>query len=310
MTEYNCHTFPGGVWVLQSLLGLEYMPFSLRLAHFIPSGSAHIPVATYPEFQSLVRAEIIDEVGNVDPIVTDWLTVISRADLEVQLTVRRPGYEPATVVEIVTVICKMDCWIAGITRTPASPERRAQVAEEIGFDGDPTDLPPEWVDEIRIFPVAEVSGEQAQAEVIASTLLAELGDYPAAAIEGFNVEFNSFLHASGTAAGDPEVFTDLLAQQGISQQQIAALTETMALDRSALAVVSARHVWPDTTPEERSVARTATIADSSVGRISMSQSISQDGSWWLSVWPGHRSTVESDITDLVSGVLATPAPTR
>jgi EspG family len=310
MTGHDLRTFPSGLWVLQSLLGLESMPISLRLAHYIPSGCAHIPVATYPEYHSLVQAGVIDEAGRVDPVVVDWLTVISRPDLEVQLTIRRPGPEPQTVTETVTVLCRMECWIAGITRTPATPERREQVAREIDFAGDPATLPPEWVDEIRVFPVAEVSDATAQCEAIATAIVAELGEYAPADIEGLNVEFDTFLHASGTAAGDPDVFTDLLGRQGISARQIGVLNEAMALDRSALAVISARHVWPGTSPEERAVARTVSIADSAAGRISMSQSVSQDGKWWLSVWPGHSSTVRADIAELVAGVIATPAPAR
>jgi hypothetical protein len=306
MTAHELTTFPAGMWVLQRLLGLETMPVSLRLAHYIPSGSDHIPVADYPEYRSLVAGGIIDDAGNVDPVVADWLTVVSRPDLEVQVTVRRPGDDPATIKESVTVICRMDRWIVGIARTPGDPY---VVGDQIGFTGDPMELPAEWVDTLRVFPVAEVSATDAQAAVISAEIIAALGDYPPAAIEGFNVELNAFLHASGSAPDD-KTFLELLARQGVTAQQVAALTEIKRLDQSALAVVSARHVWPGTSPEDRAVARTVSIADTARGRISMAQSISEGGTCWVSVWPGHPTTVHSDITGFVGDVLDMPAPAR
>ncbi len=306
MTDHDLTTFPAAMWALQRLLGLETMPPSLRLAHYIPSGSDHIPLAEYPEYHSLVAAGIIDSNGTVDPVVADWLTVISRPDTEVQLTVRRPGEQPGTVKETVTVIARMDRWIVGITRNPGDP---GFVAAQIGFDGDPSELPAEWVDTIRVFPVAEVSAADAQAGAIAEAIIAELGQTPPAGIEGFNVELNAFLHASG-AAPDHDTFIELLSRQGVTAEQIAALAEIKDLAQSALAVVSARHVKPGTTPEERAVARTVSIADTRLGRISMSQSLSEGGTCWVSVWPGHPTTVHSDITGFVTDVLDMPAATR
>lgn len=306
MNAHELTTFPAGMWVLQRLLGLETMPVSLRLAHYIPSGSDHIPVGDYPEYRSLVAAGIIDDAGSVDPVVADWLTVVSRPDLEVQLTVRRPGDDSATIKESVTVICRMDRWIVGIARAPGDPY---VVADQIGFTGDPLELPPEWVDTLRVFPVAELSAQDVQAAVISAEIIAALGDYPPAPIEGFNVELNAFLHASG-AAPDDDTFMELLARHGVTPQQVAALTEIKRLDQSALAVVSARHVWPGASPEDRAVARTVSIADTARGRISMAQSISEGGTCWVSVWPGHPSTVHSDITGFVTDVLDMPAPAR
>lgn len=303
MTAPDLMTFPAGMWVLQRLLGLETMPLSLRLAHYFPSGCDHIPVAEYPEYHSLVAAGILDDTGTVNPVVEDWLTVVSRPDFEVQLTVRRPGDDAETVKETVTVICRMDRWIVGITRTPGDAE---VVAGQIGYTGDPGELPPEWVDTIRVFPIAEVSGPEAQAAAISSAIIAELGEYPPAHIDGFNIELNAFLHASG--APDADTFMELLARQGVTSEQIAALSEIKNLDKSALAVVSARHVWAGATPEERAVARTVSIADTTLGRISMAQSFSEGGTCWVSVWPGHDRTVASDVTAFVTDVLAMPAP--
>jgi hypothetical protein len=52
------------------------------------------------------------------------------------------------------------------------------------------------------------------------------------------------------------------------------------------------------------------IADTKLGRISMTQSISEGGTCWVSVWPGHPTTLHSDITGFVTDVLDMPAPAR
>lgn len=293
-------TCPSGMWALQSILGLECMPQALRLAPFIPSGSAHIPVTEYPEYASLVRAGIVGESGQVHQAVVDWLTVVSRPDLEVALVIRRPGVVEHTVRESVTVICRMQCWLVGISRSPGDP---VALAREIGFGGDPDTLPPEWVDRIRVFPVGAISDPARQGEAITDALVAELGRFEPADIEGVNLRLDTFLHASGTAAGDPQTFSAMLGRHGVSGRVVSVLREIMSVDRSALAVVSARQVWPGATPQERAVRRTVSVADTTVGRVSMSQSLAADGTWWLSVWPGHGSTVRADVAELVSEVI-------
>jgi hypothetical protein len=304
VVAHELNTFPSGMWALQSMLGVECMPQSLRLAPYIPSGSAHIPVTEYPEYASLVRAGIVDESGHVHDAVSDWLTVVSRPDLEVQLVIRRPGLIEGTIRESVTVICRLECWLVGIGRRPGDP---VEVAREIGFSGDPDSLPAEWVDRIRVFPVGAISDPVRQTEAITDALVAELGEFEPADIDGVNLRLDTFLRASGTAAGDPEAFTATLARQGVSGRVLSVLSEVMSLDRSALAAVSARQVWAGSTPEERALRRTVSVADCTLGRVSMSQSVAQDGTWWLSVWPGHSSTVRADVAELVGEVVTAPA---
>lgn len=301
--DADIDTFPAALWALQALLGIETMPPALRLALYIPSASAHIPVREYPEYDSLVRSGIVDGSGQVHHEVIDWLTIISRPDLEVQLTVRRPGDEPGTIKESLTVFCRMESWLAAITLTPADAERRRHVAREVGFEGDPDELPREWADQIRITYLGQSSDLSRQTELITEAIVSELGTADAANIDGTNIELSTFLQASGVAGQDPEALTAMLMRSGITERQCEVLTEMMALDRSALATVSARHVIPGATPQDRAVGRTVVIADSQFGRVSMAQSVSESGTLWVSLWPGEPSTVRSDITDFVATVI-------
>src|SRR6516162_5315504 len=92
------------VWVLQALLGVEQMPAALHLKPFIPSAHGDLivettegrrPLASTAQYHSLVQAGVIDERGQVDGAVRDWMTVLGRPDREVVLVIRRPD-QPAT----------------------------------------------------------------------------------------------------------------------------------------------------------------------------------------------------------------------
>lgn len=305
MAEYELNTFPAAVWVLQSLLGIETFSWSLRLAPYSPTGSSHIQVDQYPEYQSLVAQGAIDEAGKVDDSVDQWLTVLSRPDLEVQLTIRRPGPDPETVDETVTVFARHQRWIAAMERSTGDA---AEVADEIGFEGDPADLPASWVDRIRIYPVGDLFDLNDQTTALTSAIVDELTENAAADIEGATISLNEFFSLSSDSGKDPELLAKLLGRQGLSISQIEVLTEVMQLDRSALAVVTAKHVWPDVKAMDQMVMRTVSIADTVHGRVVMSQSQDDSGDWWLRIWPGTPAAVRRDIAELVGAVVHTPVP--
>jgi hypothetical protein len=73
-------TTVGGVWTLQALLGIETMPYALRLKPFVPSAHAALMVQSTAgrvhlsqtaEYLSLVAAGVIDQRGHVDGAVRD-----------------------------------------------------------------------------------------------------------------------------------------------------------------------------------------------------------------------------------------------
>lgn len=301
--DADIDTFPAALWALQALLGIETMPPALRLAVYIPSAAAHIPVREYPEYQSLVHSGIVNAAGQVHHEVIDWLTIISRPDLEVQLTIRRPGDEPDTIKESLTVFCRMESWLAAITLTPADAERRRQVAAQIGFEGDPNELPREWVDQIRITYLGESSDLDRQTEMITEGILSEIGTAAPARIDGANIELSTFLQASGVAGNDAEADRDAHARwyhrkpvRGVDRNDGAGSV------RVGHGVGSPCH--PGASPHERAVGRTVVIADSGLGRVSMAQSVSDSGTLWVSLWPGEPATVRGDISDFVSTVIA------
>ena len=92
-------TTPSGIWVLQALLGVEKMPTALRLRPFVPSidgggtvatDIGEIPLEQTAEYASLAAAGVIDERGQVDEAVRDWMAVVGRPQREVMVVIRRP----------------------------------------------------------------------------------------------------------------------------------------------------------------------------------------------------------------------------
>ena len=100
-------TSPECVWALQALCGVEQMPTALHLKPFIPSVHDDLvvdtvegrrPLSDTAQYHSLVQAEVINDRGEVDVAVRDWMTVLGRADREVILDhpPARPARRPRT----------------------------------------------------------------------------------------------------------------------------------------------------------------------------------------------------------------------
>lgn len=162
------------VWTLQALLGVERMPTPLRLKPFIPSAHGDLivettqgrqPLQATAEYHDLMRIGVVDERGQVDDVVRDWMTVLSRAEREVMLVIRRPNQPatddtPATVHERVLVVCRYQKYLA-----------------MAALDGD----------EMVIGGVGETDDPAQQIDLTCNMLIPALGDHPPADIDGINV---------------------------------------------------------------------------------------------------------------------------
>lgn len=280
-------TTVNGVWTLQVLLGIETMPYSLRLKPFVPSAHAALMVASTAgevhlsqtaEYLSLVAAGVIDGRGNVDEAVRDWMTVIGRPDRQVVLAIRRPNDAAAdpgagpTVRERVMVVCRRQRWLAMIGR-----DENDMVVDAVGESSDPA----------------------TQIELICRTVQPALGDAPAADIEGVNLPvdtLNSALTAS--APHGRTAMASALSRLGLAPQQVDVITAAARLDESAMAVISIvdQGIKPVFHPQ------VVTVADTDFGRISVTTTVGADGRKWISIWPASHAALREDLGVL----LATP----
>ncbi|WP_343577634.1 ESX secretion-associated protein EspG [Mycobacterium sp.] len=89
-----------GLWVLQILAGIEVLAPELGLRPILPSFETAQTALAHPIAAELRAAGVIDEAGTVDPVVVEWLTVLSRRDVALLIYVRNPevGEQPARAV--------------------------------------------------------------------------------------------------------------------------------------------------------------------------------------------------------------------
>jgi hypothetical protein len=91
-----------GLWVLQILAGIEVLAPELGLRPILPSFETAQKALAHPIAAELHAAGVIDEAGNVDPVVVEWLTVLSRRDVALLVYVRNPeiAERPARAVVV------------------------------------------------------------------------------------------------------------------------------------------------------------------------------------------------------------------
>jgi len=278
-------TTPNGVWVLQALVGVETLPVALRLRPFIPSmydesvivdtTAGPVPLAHTAEYASLVAAGVIDAAGAVDDTVRDWMTVLSRAERQVVLAIRRPdpatvGDASPTVQERVLVVCRHRRWLAMAAR-----------------DGD----------EVVIDAVGESEQPDQQAELICNVMLAAFGDAYPADIEGVNVPAELMYSTLNNAAPHGhDVVASALARLGLAPPLTEVLTAAARFDESAMAVVSVI----DTGVTTQVHPRVLTVADTAYGRVSITTSASADGKEWMTIWPATVAGLRDELATLLA----------
>jgi EspG family len=278
-------TSPGGVWVLQALLGIETMPAALRLKPFVPSAHeslmvqttvGRLPLSQTAEYVSLVQAGVIDEAGRVDDVVRDWMTVLGRPERQVVLAIRRPATPSVNggviprVHERVLVVCQHRRWIA-----------------MAACDGE----------EVVIDAVGEADRPDRQVDLTCQTLIPAFGEAEPADIDGVNIPADLLTKALEQAAPHGrDAVAAALARLGLAPALVAAVTAASRLDESAMAVVTVIdhgigvHVHP----------RVVTVADTEYGRIAITASVAADGSKWMSIWPGTVAGLRDDLTTLLA----------
>ena len=79
-----------GLWVLQILTGIETLAPELGLRSIRPSVETREAALADPVAADLRAAGVIDEAGTVDRHVIEWLTVLSRRDVALMISVRTP----------------------------------------------------------------------------------------------------------------------------------------------------------------------------------------------------------------------------
>jgi hypothetical protein len=79
-----------GLWVLQILTGIETLAPELGLRSIRPKFETRYEALAHPVAADLRAAGVLDAADNVDRSVVEWLTVLSRRDIALLISVRTP----------------------------------------------------------------------------------------------------------------------------------------------------------------------------------------------------------------------------
>lgn len=94
-----------GLWVLQAVTGVEQTCPELGLRPLLPRLDTAERALRHPVAAELMAVGALDQAGNADPMVREWLTVLLRRDLGLLVTIGVPGGEPTRAA-----ICRFATW--------------------------------------------------------------------------------------------------------------------------------------------------------------------------------------------------------
>lgn len=87
-----------GLWVLQAVTGVEQTCPELGLRPLLPRLDTAERALRHPVAAELMAVGALDQAGNADPMVREWLTVLLRRDLGL-LVVGGTGTTPALRID-------------------------------------------------------------------------------------------------------------------------------------------------------------------------------------------------------------------
>lgn len=111
-----------GLWVLQAVTGVEQTCPELGLRPLLPRLDTAERALRHPVAAELMAVGALDQAGNADPMVREWLTVLLRRDLGLLVTIGVPGGEPTKAVLQSTDTL---VFVSGITADRSRPVLRA-----------------------------------------------------------------------------------------------------------------------------------------------------------------------------------------
>jgi len=255
-----------GLWVLQVLTGIEVVAPELALRPILPRFETPQMALAHPIAAELQAAGVIDDAGNVDTTVVEWLTVLARRDVALLIYVQRPEDD----------------------NTPA----RALLARFAQW----------WVVMERSENLIRISGagtsttESAANDVVVRQIERLCGTMDPAPLQPVTVDVDQVMDG----VTNRETLRRQLLGQRLDADQIQILMMAADMRRSARAFVVAIQSGVDTgaptrTHIEESV---VTIADTPEGRL-VGEHISSSGKRWMIIGPGTTTSIADAVNRMM-----------
>jgi hypothetical protein len=253
-----------GLWVLQAVTGVEQVCPELGLRPLLPRLETADLALRHPIAAELVAAGALDEAGNADPMILEWLTVLLRRDLGLLVNIAVPGREPTRAA-----ICRFASWWV--------------VLERHG-------------DLVRLYPAGTSNDEAGASELVVGQVERLCGVAEVAPLRPVTLDTEQLLESVRDA---DSLRSFLLAQRlDVDQLQIVTAATDPARSASAAIVAIQAGVGPEKTARLAIGDSTVAIVDAPAGRLCV-ESVTSGNRRYQVLSPGSRSNIGGAVRRLI-----------
>ncbi|OBB68384.1 ESX secretion-associated protein EspG [Mycobacterium sp. 852014-50255_SCH5639931] len=253
-----------GLWVLQAVAGVEQTCPELGLRPLLPRLDTAERALGHPIVAELKTAGALDEAGNVDPMIREWLTVLLRRDLALMVSIDVPGREPTRVS-----ICRFASWWVVL-------ERHGEL--------------------IRLYPAGTANDEGGASELVVGQVERLCGVAEAAPLRPVTLDTEQLL----SSVRDSASLRTFLLAQSLDADQLQLVLAAADPARSARASIVALQagVGPDELARVAVGDSSVSIVDTPSGRVCIECVISGQRRYQI-VSPGSRSDISGAVRRLI-----------
>ncbi len=253
-----------GLWVLQAVTGVEQTCPELGLRPLLPRLDTPERALRHPVVAELVAAGALDEAGNADPMIREWLTVLLRRDLGLLVSMGVPGREPSRAA-----ICRFASWWVVL-------ERHGEL--------------------VRLYPAGTASDETAASELVVGQVERLCGVAEVAPLRPVTLDTEQLLES----VRDTASLRKFLLSQRLDVDQLQIVTMAADPERSAHATIVALQAGVGPDEMARIVVGDSTVAifDTLAGRVCVENVISGQRRYQV-LSPGSRSDIGGAVRRLI-----------
>ncbi|OBG29266.1 ESX secretion-associated protein EspG [Mycobacterium sp. 852002-51057_SCH5723018] len=258
-----------GLWVLQAVTGVEQTCPELGLRPLLPRLDTPERALRHPVAAELKACGALDEAGNVDPMIREWLTVLLRRDLGLLLHINVPGRDPTRAA-----ICRFATWWV--------------VLERHG-------------EQVRLYPAGTARDEAAASELVVGQIERLCGVAEVAPLRPVTLDTEQLLESVRDAAS----LKSFLLNQRLDVDQLHIVTMATDPARSASASIVALQagVGPESTARLAIGESAVAIVDTPAGRLCV-EGLTSGGRRYQVVSPGSRSDIGAAVRRLIRNLPA------
>ncbi|WP_238158863.1 ESX secretion-associated protein EspG [Mycobacterium sp. MFM001] len=253
------------MWALQVLAGIEVIAPELGLRPHLPSIENRQLALAHPVIAELREQGAVDESGEVDPPVVEWLTVLSRRDAALFVQCQPPSAPTSARA----LLARYAHWWVVMERS---------------------------ADLVRIRGAGAAVTEDAANAVLGTQLEWLCGAAAPAPLRPVTTE----LAAMRTAAVCPKTLRRFLLQQGLEADQLqllmSAVDARLTVQTSVVAIQSGLDTGRPTRAHIEGGA--VTVIDTPAGRL-VAEQVASAGRTWMIISPGTANSIASAVTRMV-----------